>query len=287
MKPSLDRVALVLVLGWFAAGCGDGAEGDEPASGSTVSRTPGCKRGVAWAGQRLERPQLSPGLTWWGNWCVGSQASPSGVVFEPMVWGDGFDGAQVAAAIPAESAYLLGFNEPNFFAQANLSATQAAALWPQVEAIATGRGLALVSPAVNFCGDDATGTGPCHDTNPVHYLEEFLAACQGCRVDFLAVHWYNCDGASLQGYLGEFKHLGSPIWLTEFACAYGGDTSAAGQEAYMREAVPILEADSDVFRYAWFSGSPIPQARLLTDQGELTALGQVYIGLPHGDACEL
>jgi hypothetical protein len=156
---------------------------------------------------------------------------------------------------------------------------------PQVEEIAAAKGLGTVSPAVNFCGDDATKTGPCHNTNPVDYLEEFFAACTGCRVDHIAVHWYNCDGASLQWYLGEFKRFGRPIWLTEFACAYGGDTSVAGQEQYIREAIPLLEADPDVFRYAWFSADPIPEARLLNDEGAPTSLGEVYLSLPHNDNC--
>ena len=176
MQRLLQASTFCLILVELTVGCGDGSDGEDRASGSGISTTPGCKRGVAWAGQRLERPDLNQGLTWWYNWGASAQASPSGVVFEPMVWGEGFDGDQVATGVPAESEYLLGFNEPNFFAQANLSAIAAAALWPQVEEIATRRGLALVSPAVNFCGDDATGTGPCHDTNPVHYLEEFLGA---------------------------------------------------------------------------------------------------------------
>jgi hypothetical protein len=203
-----------------------------------------------------------------------------------MIWGDGFDVTQVSQDVLDESQFLLGFNEPNFFEQANLSASEAAQLWPQVQQVAAARGLGLVSPAVNFCGDDQAKTGPCHDTNPVDYLTEFFAACRGCQVDHVAVHWYNCDGDSLQWYLGEFKRFGRSIWLTEFACAYGGDRSPAGQESYMREAVPVLEADPDVYRYAWFSGSPIPEAELLTEQGALTALGEVYVQLPHNDACD-
>lgn len=265
--------------------------GDDSSSSSgiagngIVSTTPGCKRGVAWAGQALTTNSVSQGLSWWYNW--GARAEPSGidVAFEPMVWGDGFDANQISEDVLEESRFLLGFNEPNFFAQADLSASEAAQLWPQLQQIAAAHGLGLVSPAVNFCGDDQAKTGPCHDTNPVDYLTEFFAACPGCQVDHVAVHWYNCDGGSLQWYLGEFKQFGRPIWLTEFACAYGGDTSAAGQEQYLREAVPILEADPDVYRYAWFSGAPIPEAQLLTDQGELTPLGYVYVQLPHNDSC--
>ena len=69
-----------------------------------------------------------------------------------------------------------------------------------------------------------------------------------------------------------------PIWLTEFSC--NGDASAADQEAYMRAAVPYLEANPHVFRYSWFSADPIPNAKLVADDGSPTALGQVYLGLP-------
>lgn len=268
--------------------CGGDESSTGPGNGGgngAISSTPGCKRGVAWAGQQLTTEGVSQGLSWWYNWGARAEPSSQGVTFEPMAWGDSFDADQASGDILDESRFLLGFNEPNFFEQANLSAAQAAQLWPRLEQVAANHDLGLVSPAVNFCGDDQVKTGPCHDTNPVDYLTDFFAACQGCQIDHVAVHWYNCDGDSLQWYLGEFKRFGRPIWLTEFACAYGGDTSPAGQERYLREAVPILEADPDVYRYAWFSGSPIPEAQLLTEQGALTVLGEVYVQLPHNDNC--
>jgi hypothetical protein len=195
------------------------------------------------------------------------------------------DAQKAHIAKQAGAQYLLGFNEPNFFEQANLSAADAAQHWPELQAIADAEELGLVGPAVNFCGDDQTKTGPCHDTNPADYLEDFFAACSGCRVDFVAVHWYNCDVASLAWYLEQFAKFGRPIWLTEFACAYDGDRSPAGQERYMREAIPLLEADPHVFRYAWFSAAPVPEAELFDAAGKLTALGRVYVELPHDAAC--
>jgi len=256
---------------------------DEPGIDLTAA-SPGCKRGIAYAGKRLEAAPLSKGLAWWYNWSAGADASPASVAFVPMVRAEA-DIAEADKVVSASAAYLLGFNEPNFFSQANLSASAAAMLWPQLEKIADPRQLALVSPAVNFCGDDKAKTGPCHDTNPVHYLTDFFAACSSCRVDYVAVHWYNCDTDSLQSYLGQFKQFGRPIWLTEFACAYGGDRSVAGQEKYMRAALPVLEADPDVFRYAWFSASPIPEAQLIDPSGGLTHLGEVYVSLAHDPAC--
>lgn len=280
-------VSLALVLATSACGSDGGDNGDSGGNGPSLSTTPGCKRGVAWPGRELTDARAAGGLSWWYNWSTGSAGSVAGVTFEPMVRADGdLDARRIRDAKQAGAEYLLGFNEPNFFEQADLSAAQAAALWPGLEAVADAEGLGLVSPAVNFCGNDADKTGPCHDTNPMDYLSDFFAACSGCRVDFVAVHWYNCDTDSLKWYLGEFKKFGRPIWLTEFACAYGGDRSIAGQERYMREAIPVLEDDPDVFRYAWFSASPIPEAELFDASDRLTSLGQVYVQLPHNAACD-
>jgi hypothetical protein len=52
----------------------------------------------------------------------------------------------------------------------------------------------------------------------------------------------------------------------------------------MREAVPYLEASEQVFRYSWFSADPIPNAKLIADDGSPTALGSVYLDLPR--ACQ-
>jgi hypothetical protein len=246
---------------------------------------PACKRGIAWHGSALDNPAVNQSITWWYNWGTGANVVGAGLEFVPMLWGGGADVDDVSERVRDDARFLLGFNEPNFFEQADMSAQAAASGWPVAQELAKRHGLALVSPAVNFCGDDQNQTGPCHDTNPVSYLTDFFAACQGCQVDYVAVHWYNCDRESLEWYLDQFKSFGKPLWLTEFACGYEGDTSLAGQEKYMREAIPVLEADPHVYRYAWFSGDPIPQARLLEDNGELTSLGQVYVGLPRDPTC--
>jgi len=195
-----------------------------------------------------------------------------------MLWGS----SSLNGAIPAAAKFLLTFNEPNFHAQSNLTAAQAASDWPQIEAKAAG--LPIVGPGMNFCGPDSA----CNGTSPYQYLKDFFTACAGCQVDYVAVHWYNCDLPSLKDYLEPggslegFEQFGKPIWLTEFSC--DTSASAADQEAYMRAAVPYLEANPHVFRYAWFSASNIPNAQLLNSDGTLTKLGQVYAGLPGGCA---
>ncbi|WP_437591587.1 glycosyl hydrolase [Sorangium sp. So ce1000] len=141
--------------------------------------------------------------------------------------------------------------------------------------------------AVGSAGTGGSDGGGCHETDPFAYLDALFAACEGCRVDFIAAHWYACDRPALEGYLGELKRYGRPIWLTELSCGDSADRSLEAQAAYMREAVPLLESDPDVFRYAWFSGrtDAIPDVDLLGASGELTPLGELHVSLPHAEGC--
>jgi len=268
-----------------SASVGGSATAGTGTSGGAPGTARDCKRGIAWPGNTLDNAEVNAQLTWWYKWGLNAQGVGAGLEFVPMIPDSGVKVADANKVIRPDAKYLLGYNEPNFMSQANLTAQQAAADWPTVEAVAKAHNLEIVSPAVNYCGDDKTGTGPCNGTNPATYLKDFFAACVNCQVDYVAVHWYNCDGASLKSYLDMFKQFSRPIWLTEMACAYGGDTSVAGQEKYMREAIPILEARADVFRYAWFSADPIPNARLLNGDGSPNDLGKIYLSLPRDPTC--
>ena len=245
---------------------------DSGAAGTSGS----CKRGIAT--NTAPGAAFAPSVGWWYDWSPHAAGAGSPLEFDPMIWG----AKDLTATLPAATRYLLGFNEPNFHAQSNLTAQQAAADWPMLEAEASASGAALVSPAVNYCGPATS----CNGTSPYQYLRDFFAACAGCRVDHIAVHWYNCDLPSLVDYLEPggslegFEQFGKPIWLTEFSC--DGTKTAAEQETFMRAAIPYLENNPQVFRYSWFSADPIPNARLVNSDGSPTALGQVYMGLPGG-----
>ncbi len=273
------------VVGAGDAGAPDGAPSDANADGGP-SR---CKRGVAVnaAPSAAFAPTASsPGVVWWYNWASQSSGGDPRVEFVPMIWG----GQSLNQAIPASAKALLGFNEPNFKTQSNLTAQQAAADWPAVEAKAAALGIPVASPGVNFCGS-ASDSSQCTDpavTDPYTYLKDFLASCSGCTVDSIAVHAYDCDVPSLRAYLeGDtdaggtlqgFVQFGRPIWLTEFSC--DKSHSVADQKAFMQAAVPYLENSPYVMRYAWFSAAPIPNAELANSDGSLTDLGATYVGLP-------
>jgi hypothetical protein len=250
-----------------------------PSDGATPTS---CKRGIAANAVPTNAfTQTAPGISWWYDWS--NTLPPNNVVdFVPMIWG----AKNLAGPIPQSAKFLLGFNEPNFKAQSNLTPQQAAADWPQVEALAKPLAIPLVSPAVNFCGSAQNTTG-CSDpnvTDPYTWLKNFFTACTNCQVDAIAVHWYNCDLPSLKAYiegngsLEGFVQFNKPIWLTEFSC--DGSHSAADQKTYMQAAIPYLEGNAHVARYAWFDATPIASAVLQNTDGTLTDLGQTYVSLP-------
>jgi hypothetical protein len=274
--------------GGGGGGSGDAghADGSVADSGSKGGAGTHCKRGIASnaaPSAAFVPTASSPGIAWWYNWSNQGSSGTTGIEYVPMIWGSG----SLNAAIPAGSRYLLGFNEPNFKSQADLTAQQAATDWPTLETKANG--IPLVSPGVNYCGSSTDSSG-CTEptvTDPYTYLKDFFADCPGCEVDYVAVHWYNCDLPSLQAYLEGnldaggglqgFVQFNKPIWLTEFSC--GSGSSVADQKAYMQAAVPYLESNPNVFRYSWFSASAIPNAELMNSDGSLTDLGTTYVGL--------
>jgi Glycosyl hydrolase catalytic core len=250
-----------------------GAGGTPATGGAGGVATTSCKRGIAT--NTAPGAAFSPAISWWYDWSLTGGGPNTGIEFVPMIWGS----STVSGTIPAGSKFVLGFNEPNFHAQSNLTPQAAAAAWPALQANARAAGAAIVSPAMNFCGPAAS----CNGTDPYQYLKDFFAACTNCQVDYVAVHWYNCDLPSLKDYLEPggslegFEQFGKPIWLTEFSC--DGSATAAQQETFMRAAIPYLEGNPHVFRYSWFSASPIPNAVLMNGDGSPNALGQVYAGL--------
>jgi hypothetical protein len=263
-------------------------------AGSTLPpvTTPHCKRGEAYQSNSLADLQtLSKGISWWYNWTtspekgVATTFQQTGLEFVPMIWGvqgGPPDPATIEKQIPKSAKYILGFNEPNFASQANITAAQAAALWPRIMQIAKDMNLKIGSPAPNYCA------GACNDTDPIHYLDTFFAACTGCQVDFIAAHWYACTGDALTHYLGLLKKYNKPIWLTEFSCMDAGDHTAAGEQTYMKTALQILENDPTIFRYSWFTGrwtDPSVDISLLGGDGQLTDLGNLYVTTPATSVC--
>ena len=143
---------------------------------------------------------------------------------------------------------------------------------------ATWRGLvddaAIFPPGDLPLGEAAAAHRAHRDTPYADLVGSFVVR----DTDLPSLKAYIESNASLAGW-AQFR---KPIWLTEFSC--NGDATVAQQEAFMRVAIPYLEAQPNVFRYSWFSAGPIPNAELVNDDGTPTDLGDVYMGLDR--ACD-
>lgn len=212
----------------------------------------------------------------WGNEL--SEYEPANVDFVPMQWGKWGPSTEQLAKLATLKAggkirYLLGFNEPDGAAQANMTVQEALDKWPLLESV----GLPLGSPAcVNPTGD---------------WMKEFMqkAGDLGLRVDFVCVHWYG--GTSASSFISKLEEVynlyGKPIWITEFAPA---DWSAATPQqnkntpaavlSFMQTVLPQLEELSYIKRYAWFSfgqqSAAGTSSALFDLDGNLTTLGDFY-----------
>jgi hypothetical protein len=250
------------------------------------------KRGLAY-GYLTEKDlkALEPGVSWWYNW----SHQPEGYVinvyqnygfeFVPMAWNGGYNKTALKNYLSThpDVKYILGWNEPNFVHQANMTPSQAAAGWKDLEAIADSFHLKIVGPAVNYC--DVCVIEGDTITDPVAYLDSFFIKCPDCRVDYIAVHNYMGNVSALQWYIGLFKKYGKPIWLTEFA-NWENNPTVQQQKSYLIGAVDYLESDTSVFRYAWFTGryTGAPYIALLaSSSGVLTDLGKTYVNMPVHD----
>ena len=143
-----------------------------------------------------------------------------------------------------QAKHLLGFNEPDYATQANMSVDQAISLWPQLQKT----GLRLGSPVtVKF-------------SSP--WLKDFMtkAKNKGLRVDFMTMHCYGWP--NVDDFLGKVTSLyemyGKPIWVTEYAVADWQATSTKPSRysrtttnEFMRASVAGMRAMPYVERFAW------------------------------------
>jgi hypothetical protein len=242
------------------------------------------KRGICGDASGKDLSVFAPFVSWYYNWSIQPPAVSNGELQEiewvPMQWGaiKADQVTTIASKIPAGSTFLLGFNEPNFKSQSNLTPAQAAAMWPYVEEVATKKNLILVSPAVNWCGDCVAGV----TSDPVDWIDKFIAACPNCHFDYIAVHNYNSYLAPLKSYIEKFRKYGKPLWLTEFA-SWDDPVDYAGVVKYMKEALPYLEKEPLIYRYSWFATrvNSNHNLDLLGNDGTLTELGRLYATLPY------
>lgn len=234
---------------------------------------------------------IAPGVSWfynWGNTITGYKNEISTYLAEnpileycPMCWNGSYDSDKIRewCRTHPETKYLLGFNEPNFTDQANMTPAEAAAAWPEVQNLAKELGLQLVGPAINYAP-----SGPY--TDPFKWYAEFVALVGKDAFDFVAVHDYAGGTGNMKDLVDRFYALyNKKIWVTEF-CSWSGTVSNDAQIASMIQQLEYLEKEDKVFRYAWFKAKAAnlndnPHYSLIvpmngTGLRELTQQGYVY-----------
>lgn len=167
---------------------------------------------------------------------------------------------------------LLAFNEPDGTGQANIPDVNVA-LPVYKNLLRTG--YRMGSPATK-------------EENWNRWLADFttIAEAQDARIDFVAIHWYDWGNWSatqnanpnVNDLFNRFKNYidavyalyKKPIWITEFNANV--NRPAAVQDAFMRLALPYLENDNRIERYAYFFETSFPASI----NGTLTPLGETY-----------
>lgn len=240
------------------------------------------KRGIAY-NEDINVTQFGGGEVFFQyNWDSNTDFPQDYTEYVPMLWSNTDDHTSVwdvnvqkwlgTGNLP--TTHLLGFNEVDNVDQSNLSPQEAASSYLQWITPYSDRAT-LVSPSVT---NAATGMA---------WMQEFIPLCADCDISLWAFHWYDSTSnfAYLQEYVTEACNLVYPtlgkVWLTEFE---GLPDDPTAQSAFLAQALPWLDDNPCVDRYAWF-GSADPDTNLLVGTGpQLSALGTQYVSEAFDDS---
>jgi hypothetical protein len=153
----------------------------------------------------------------------------------------------VNATLTGNSDWIMGFNEPDSASQANVSPTDAAPLWRQIEQKYPTRKLLAPAPS---------GSNP-------NWLVSFRNAYISDygtppRLDGLAVHCYAWYASQCIPFTQQFESWanswGVPeVWVTEFSFSPTSPSSPSGAIQQAQTFINWMEGESKVTRYAWFA----------------------------------
>ncbi|KAF8171991.1 glycosyl hydrolase catalytic core-domain-containing protein [Mycena galopus ATCC 62051] len=221
------------------------AAASTPSSTGTTIKGPNPKRGLAYAATNASdighANTTSAITTWIYNWGLipPDYIVDSGIEFIPMQWGAaGIENLAVTVK-GLNATTILTFNEPDFDQQSNINASFAAQLWMQYIEPLKASGVRLGGPAISS------------GSSGLPWLQDFMAACSQCTIDFLPFHWYGDGTGGFTDYLYSL-HANYPnqtLWVTEFAETAPNDTVVLD---FMNQTVTMLDGLDWVERYAWF-----------------------------------
>ncbi|KAH9844006.1 glycosyl hydrolase catalytic core-domain-containing protein [Rhodofomes roseus] len=248
----------------------------------TIAASNSTKAGLAWANGNLddiEQYTTTDKVTWYYTWSPSSVSTS--LEFVPMLWGDRqvsqWENSINRTIHNLGVTHVLGFNEPDYPTQSNMTPSHAASVWrAQIEPLRS-QGVLLGSPT------------PTSAPEGKQWLLDWLGACNGgCTVDFVALHWYDINSTAFIEYLEDFHDtFQKPLWITEWACQ---NFNLADEQCSLQNIVDFMNATQSfmdstewVERYAWFGAMENLQGvnqddGLMDSSGRINALGEQYIG---------
>lgn len=231
-----------------------------------------AKRGVGISASAPHHDQLAclaRGL-WYYNWSLTPSSPGQDAYFVPMVRGER-DMETVLQTRPSRQFdILLLFNEPNKPQPASLSATPTQLAQYTTELAPYAK--FLVSPTPGRAFKD--------------WFAQYMGTSEAKNdLGAVAVHWYGpADFGVFKAYIqGVESAYRKPIWLTEFAVIdHARVFNQAETAQFLDQALPFLDQDPMVQRYAWFglrgrNDRPYKDSAFIQDDGRLTLVGQRYL----------
>ncbi|KAF1356487.1 glycosyl hydrolase catalytic core-domain-containing protein [Delphinella strobiligena] len=235
---------------------------------SQSSTSSSGKRGIAYNDATLAALfEGNSEVTWGYNWGSSSSGLSRSFNYVPLLWGtadtftSGWDDA-VTTALAAGSTHLMSFNEPDDSSQSDLTPEAAAAAYKTYMQPYAGKAK-LGAPAVTN-GGGSMG---------LDWLAAFLDACDGCTIDFVAIHWY--DSYSNTAYFQDQVQNASsisgnlPVWVTEFGTTDGTDAEIS---TFLETVMPWMDEQDYVEAYSYFMASD----GLLVSGTELSSYGSTF-----------
>jgi hypothetical protein len=244
---------------------------------------------------------VAPGVSWYYNWGTTPLTLPNGVAIEfiPMVWNGspgflsgstGLSNYLAAGNLPTE---VFALNEPNFTSQANMTPSNSANTFKQVEAICAPFHIPVIAPHMAIGSppnQSITAYDPIQRSNVTYtsqapYLAAFEYYCGATNPAGLGTHSYGGYG-EITGITGTMNtdYPTQTVWLTEFNGSGAGITNnAAVVLANLIPSVDYCERTPWIKGYSWFmsriTGDPY-NSLLSSASGVLTAAGQAYVQMP-------
>ncbi|KAF2108292.1 glycosyl hydrolase catalytic core-domain-containing protein [Lophiotrema nucula] len=257
------------------------------AAASSAAATPssspsysGGKRGLAYNDESLCSSFASGKFSFSYNWGqTGGDCAGAG--FAPMMHKPSDSTAEawlanVDKAYKAGSRVVMGFNEPDHSAQANLSPEQACSDWTTyMEPIASKYSdITILGPSVT------NGPAPMG----LDWLSRFKTACPSATWHATNVHFYDIpDGDACATTVERFQShveqaasdFGKPVWVTEFGLNLG---SASSQQAadFLKGTMDYMEGSDKVQGYAYFMVGTDASMNELLSGSALSSTGEVY-----------